>query len=209
MLSRRFFLFAAFAASLLLGTPARAEDDPAVGFVNNLATQAIEVMTSKSVPDGERTERFRKLFIGSVDLQMIGKYVLARYWRIATPDEQQEFLKLFEDMLVLTWSNRFKDAANKVTFAVDESKPDVDDGVIVESRILREKQEAVPVTWRLRKSPEGLRIIDLVIEGTSMTFTYRQEYASVINQRGGKVEGLLGEMKRKVAQLSQPQTATN
>ncbi len=209
MLSRRLLLLAVFAGGLFAAAPHAARADagyePAKDFVNNLSTQAIEVLTAQGVTEVERTDRFRKLFIGSVDLPVIGKLVMARYWRVATPDQQQEFLKLFEDMLVLTWSSRFKDAAGHVTFQVVDAKADVDQGVMVESRILRERQEAIPLIWRLRQPEGGYRIIDLYVEGTSMIFTYREEYSSVITQNGGKVESLLEALRKKVAQLSEAQ----
>ena len=83
---------------------------------------------------------------------------------------------------------RFKDAADHVTFQVVDAKSDADQGIIVESRILREKQEPVAVLWRLRPTAGGFRIIDLIVEGTSMQFQYRDEYAAVITQSGGKIE---------------------
>ncbi|MDA8232435.1 MAG: ABC transporter substrate-binding protein [Magnetospirillum sp.] len=206
MLSRRLMILATLAGSLFLAAarPAHAEDSGnPKQFVSNLADDAITLMTSSGLNDAQRNDQFRKLFVGSVDLPVVGKLVLARYWRIATPQQQQEFLKLFEDMLVLTWSNRFKDAAGNVTFHVVDVRPDVDQGVLVDSQILREKQQPIPLIWRLRQTDGNWHIIDLIVEGTSMVFTYREEYASVITQNGGKVEGLLNAMRRKVAQLSQ------
>ncbi len=206
MLSRRLPIFALLVAMLFTGVPAVAHADDAAAreFVNSLTSQAIETMTGKSVPDADRNGRFRDLFIGSADMPVIGKYVLARYWKVATPEEQQEFLKLFEDMLVLTWSGRFKEATGNISVAIDDVKPDVEDTVQVESRILREAHDPSPVIWRLHPVDGKLKILDLVIEGTSMSLTYRQEYSSVISQRGGKVSGLLDALRQKIAQMQQP-----
>jgi phospholipid transport system substrate-binding protein len=205
MFSRRSLILAAVAGGLLCATVPQAHAQSFEGakeFVRKLSRDAIDVMTAKEVNDGDRRERFRALFIGSVDLPLISKFALGRYWKPATPEQKQDFVKLFEDMLVLTWSTRFKDAANTVTLEVLEAKPDVDNGLLVESRIVREKQEPVSVIWRLRNTDGGFRIIDLVIEGTSMIFTYRDEYASVITQNGGNVQALIDLLRKKVAQLS-------
>jgi len=205
-------ILATVAGSLFLaaGPAAHAQTyQGAKDFVANLSHDAIEVMTGKGVSDAQRTERFRTMFIGSVDLPVISKFVLGRYWRGATAEQQKDFLKLFEDMLVLTWSTRFKDAANRVTLDVVDAKPDVENGLLVESRIVREKQEPVSVIWRLRTADGGFRIIDLVIEGTSMIFTYRDEYASVINQNGGNIQGLIDQLQKKVTQLSAPPATAN
>jgi len=209
MIFRRVLMLSALAIGLLAAVPgpARAADEfqGAKDFINNLSSQAIATMTKPGVGDAERIPLFRKLFAGSVDLPFIGKLVLARHWRTATPEQQQEFLKLFEDMVVLTWAPRFKDAGDKVTIQAVDAKADIDQGIVVESSITREKQEPISVLWRVRQQPDNsYRVVDLKVEGTSMLLQYRDEYASVINQNGGKVEGLLEALRKKVAQLSQP-----
>lgn len=212
MLRRRFLLLLSVVGALAWAVPvparaADATDQSAKQFVADLTHNVIGVMTAKDMSETQRIDRFRSLFIGSVDLPVVGKLVLARYWRVATPDQRQEFLKLFSDMLVLTWSHRFKDAAGEVTLHITDSKPDVDNGVRVDSEILRPNQDPVPVIWRLRR-PEGkLRVIDLVVAGTSMVLTYRSEYASVITEHGGQVGALLDALRKKVAQLSAPTAA--
>ncbi len=207
MLTRRFLLFAALAAGLSVAAPVRAAAQgfkPAKDFVSTLANQTIDTMRAKGIPESQRVEQFRRLFVASVDMPVIGKLVLARHWRSATPQQRQEFLKLFEDVVVLTWSRRFEDAANDVKLEVSDAKPDVDGGVLVDSRILRDKQDPVPLVWRLRPSDGTFHVVDLVAEGTSMVFTYREEYASVINQHGGNVDGLIDALKQLVTRLSQP-----
>ena len=208
MILRRILILSALALGLVAIQPApvRAADpyQGAKDFIANLSKQAITTMTAKGQSEAEQVQRFRTLFIGSVDMPVIGKFVLGRHWRTATPEQQQEFLKLFEDMLVLTWSARFHDAADNVVFQVVDARPDVDQGVVVESHLLRDRQDPVTVLWRLRGTDGSFRIIDLIVESTSMLFEYREEYASVINQNGGKIEGLLDALRKKVAQLSQP-----
>jgi len=211
MLTRRLILVVAIAFGLVASSvlPAHADVDgqQAKDMVSKLAKQAVEVMTGKGVPDSERVERFRSLFISSVDLPGISRFVLARHWKIASPDQQQDFVKLFEDMLVYTWANRFKDASDKIAVQVNGVKPDGDQGVVVDSVIVRDGQEPVPVLWRLRQTDGALRIQDLLIEGTSMIVTYREEYASVINQNGGNINSLLDVLRKKTVSMAQQQSA--
>ena len=211
MISRRLILAAALVFGFITsaGAPAWAdvEAQPAKDMVARLSRQAVEVMTGKSIPDGERVERFRNLFISSVDMPAISRFVLARHWKIATPEQQQDFMKLFEDMLVYTWANRFKDASDKVSVNVTGTKPDGDQGIIVESSIVRDNADPVPVLWRMKQTDGVLRILDLLIEGTSMIVTYREEYASVINQNGGNINGLLDILRKKTVSMAQQQAA--
>lgn len=210
MMLRRAFLVAMTAVSLsFVGAAARAETDPdqAKALVVNLSRDAVQVMTSKSLDDTQRIDKFRTLFIGSVDLPSVSKFILARHWKTASPEQQQDFMHLFEEMLVYTWANRFKDASDNITVLVNGVKPDGDQGAIVDSVIVRAGQEPIPVLWRLRQTDSGLKIIDLLIEGTSMIVTYREEYASVIGQSGGNIDGLLDVLRKKTVALAAAQIA--
>jgi phospholipid transport system substrate-binding protein len=203
MISRRSLLQSALAGAVFCaaGLPSRAAEADPRAFVDHLATQAMDTMVAKGVSDAERTARFRTLFTNAVDMPELAKFVLGRYWRTATPEQQQEFLKLFEDILVLTWANRFKDYAGGVQHQVTGATPDGERGVFVESRVSREKQEPISLQWRLRQPDGGFKVVDLIVEGSSMAITYRSEYASVIQSSGGKVDGLLNAMRKKIAQL--------
>jgi phospholipid transport system substrate-binding protein len=207
MMSRRFVLVLAFVLSVFGSSvgSASADVDPqlAKDMVTKLATQAVEVMVGKNIPDQDRIARFRALFIASVDMPNVSRFILGRHWKTASPDQQTEFMKLFEDMLVYTWASRFKEASDKIAVNVVGVKADGDTGAIVESQILREGQEPTPVLWRLRQSDAGLRISDLMIEGTSMIVTYREEYASVISQNNGTLTGLLDILRKKTEAMAQ------
>jgi phospholipid transport system substrate-binding protein len=43
-----------------------------------------------------------------------------------------------------------------------------------------------------------MKIVDVYVEGVSLGQTQRSEFASVIRNTGGKVAGLLDEMRRRV-----------
>jgi len=199
----RFVMLAAVVLALLSARPADADTvDSAKQFVADRSARAITAMTGAGMPESERREQFRVLFVEAVDLPAVGKFVLGRFWRVATPAQRHEFLALFEDVLVYSWANRFSNTAGGVRLQINDAMPDAGQGVRVESVIIREKQDPVPLVWRLRPADGGWRVIDLIAEGASMVATYRDDYASVIAQGGGSVDVLIDALRRKVAQLS-------
>ena len=210
MMFRRTF-FAAVAGLLLslsyVPSVHAVEQDPKA-FVIGLANNAMEIMTAKGLSDNDRASKFRALFTGDVDIHEIAKFVLGRYWRAATPEQQQEFLKLFEDVVVLTWSPRFKDYGGDLRHTVIAVSQDGERGIMVDSKVDRDKQQPISLQWRLKQGDNGLRVVDLVVEGSSMAITYRSEYASVIQSNGGKVEGLLSALRTKVVELRAGSVAT-
>lgn len=201
-------LFAVFASVAVLGGPARADNAAeAQAFIQRLADTAMNTVAVKGLTDPERESRFRTLFVDTFDLPEIGKLVLGRYWRLATPEQQQEFLRLFEDIQVYTWTRRFKDYAGE-TLEILAVNPEGESDFLVDSRIKRQKLDPINVGWRVRKNGDGFKVLDIKVEGASLAFTHRSEYTSVIQGAGGKVEGLLVAMKKKIAQM-QGETRAN
>ncbi len=53
--------------------------------------------------------------------------------------------------------------------------------------------------WRVRESNGALKIVDVVIEGISMSITQRSDFSAVIQRKGGGIDGLLEELEAKLA----------
>ena len=169
-------------------------------FMNELWRHAVEVL-SKKLPQSERLTRFRELFHADFDGPGIARFVLGRYWRSASEQEQQEFLRLFEDYVVFVYGTRLSNF-NGETFRVRSSRTD-ESGTVVSSDIVGPSGEApIKVDWRLITDKGAFKINDVVIEGISMLVTQRSEFASVIQRHGGQVGGLLTMMKERARTAS-------
>ena len=169
-------------------------------FMNELWHHAVEVL-SKKLPQSERLTRFRELFHADFDGPGIARFVLGRYWRSASEQEQQEFLRLFEDYVVFVYGTRLSNF-NGETFRVRSSRTD-ESGTVVSSDIVGPSGEApIKVDWRLITDKGAFKINDVVIEGISMLVTQRSEFASVIQRHGGQVGGLLTMMKERARTAS-------
>jgi len=200
-MTRRIFLSIVWlliaSASATAATNAIAAD-PNV-FMNELWGQTIEVLSNK-VPRAERLMRFRQLFQADFDGPGIARFVLGRYWRSASEQEQQEYLKLFEDYVVFVYGTRLSNF-NGETFKMLGSRTD-ESGTIVSTDIISPSGEApIKVDWRLIADHGSFKINDVIIEGISMLVTQRSEFASVIQRHGGQVGGLL-ELMRERARIA-------
>lgn len=202
MLNRRSFFAAVAGAGLLLssGMARAGSDADARAFIQKLAENAMNTVAVKDLSDLERANRFRSLFVDSFDLGEIGKLVLARYWRVATPEQKKEFLSLFEDIQVYTWTRRFKEYSGE-TLDILGVAPEAEGDLQVDSQIKREKRSPINVSWRVRSSGGVFHIIDIKVEGASMALTHQSEYGSLIKRGGGNVDALLAVMRDKVAAL--------
>ena len=178
---------------LLPSRPAAAADPAAV--VTSLGNEALK-MLGKNVDPNLRVARFRQLFSADFDVPGIARFVLGRYWRVATPAQQQEFLKLFTDYIALAYSNRLAEYSGE-TLRVTGSRP-APDGELVSSEIVRANgQPPARVEWLLTPQNGAYKISDVIVEGVSMAVTQRSEFASVIQRNGGQVEGLITALRQK------------
>jgi phospholipid transport system substrate-binding protein len=193
----------ALALAALFSAPAPAADkspDDAKAFIQTLAQQAITTVANRQLSDKERTDNFRHLFVASFDLPEISQFVLGRYWKTATPEQQQDFIKEFQEMQVLNWTQRFKDYKGEnlaVTNAIKDDK-----GYTVDTELNRPQAPPMPVQWKVHAGDNGqLLVTDIVVEGVSMVITQRSDYNSLLQGNGGKIDGLLAALRTKTDQM--------
>lgn len=160
--------------------------------VSGLADKAIAVISDKSLSAAQRKTKFSTLLGANFDVPTIGKFALGRYWRQATPAQQKEYTALFRNMIVNVYTARFEEYSGQ-TVTVTGGRVDEKSGdVVVNSQINTTDGSApVPVDWRLRNG----KIIDVIVTGVSMSVTQRDDFASVIQQGGGKIEALLAHLR--------------
>ncbi len=202
-----FFGIALLGASTGRGHATSAE--AARAFLAALTEKAIAQLSDESLPVAERTQRFRALFRENFDIPAIGRFVLGRYWRKATPEVRERFLAVFEDVMVQRFAPKFAGYA-ETRFEVGMVRPLRDEGqYVVNTTITPTEGEPLRVGWRVRENGGRFRILDVVGEGVSMALTLRSEYASVIKNSGGRVEGLIAQLREHVHNSADTQTTSN
>jgi len=176
-------------------------EDGANKFVRALADEAVSSLTGNSIGDSQREANLRKILRNYFDMKSIARLALGRYWKRASKSERDQYMTLFEDLIVVTYSSRFKDYSNEKLLI--ENTIANDKYVLVKSLVDRGAQQPIRVDWRITFPDGRYKIIDIVVEGVSMVQTQRSEFSSVIRRSGGKVEGLLTALREKAVSVSQ------
>ena len=94
-------------------TQAAVDAAKAEAFVKNVTTEGIEQIINANVSQQVKDERFAKLFNQALDLDFIGQFVLGRNWRTATPEQRKAFIKVYRELNIKTWSQRFDEFKGK------------------------------------------------------------------------------------------------
>jgi len=113
----------------------------------------------------------------------------------ASVEQRNEYVDLFQRFVIKTYSHRFKDLHG--TFTVTRSIKLVGTSEMVISEIKIDNR-TIHINWRVRQTVKGWRVVDIHIEGISMSVTQRAEFTSVIRNNGGRVEALLEGLREKL-----------
>ena len=184
------FLVLVYSAPAQAATP---ED-----FVKNMGDKAFASLSEPGLTPEERTKRFRDLLNQAFDLPRIARFTLGRYWRTATDEEQQEFVKLFEEFVIQTYARRFQDMSGKKLNVLNAREISAAQALVL-SEIQIPGKPSVKINWRIRSKEDVHKIVDVMVEGISMSVTQRDEFSAVIRQTGGKVGGLIEALRRKTS----------
>jgi phospholipid transport system substrate-binding protein len=170
--------------------------DQAAAFIQDLSSKALSVLRDQSKTEADREAIFRGMLKDGFDMDFIGRFVLGINWRKATPQQRDEYQELFNEYVLKTYSARLGGFTNE-EFKVSGTQPAGKRDIMVHSEIAR-KGQAQPITadWRVRLIDGQPKVIDVVVEGVSMSISQRQEFASVVQSKG--IDGLLETLKARI-----------
>jgi phospholipid transport system substrate-binding protein len=200
-------LLGALAAGLL-AAPARAATDPAraAAFIEATGGQLVAAINDTRSDVATRRNRVAAVLRQAVDTEGVGRFILGRWWRQATPAEQAEYLRLFDETLTRNLSARFGDYQG-VRFSVGRLQQRTEDDVLVNTVIERPNSAPYSLDWRVADVGGQPKIVDLIAEGTSLRLTQRSEYSAVIQRSGNSIGALLTAMQGQIAALSVRETS--
>ena len=153
-----------FSLMLFSKTATAQLDKKAEDFVQSLTQNGIENIINANISQAEKTKRFEKIFNESFDLDFIGKFVLGKYWKQATPAQQKEFLAAYKQFNIKTWSKRFDEFKGKSFVFVGTKNSNSANQIFVNSQVPMENAQPASVIWRIRENKGQIKIVDIIIE---------------------------------------------
>lgn len=196
---KKIFLYIIFSFFICSNSIAAVDAEKAASFVKRVVSEGVEQIVDANISQKEKTDRFRKLFNEDLDLDFIGRFVLGRYWKTATPKQQKDFIEAYKELNVITWSGRFDEFKGKKFEFQGTSPSNSADQIFINSSVnMGQGQQPAKVLWRVRQNGDDFKIVDIVIENVSLAITARNEYAAFIKNSPDGVEGLIKNLQEKV-----------
>lgn len=193
-------LLAVFGAACLLaaGPFAAGATSKPDAFIREVGTDTLQALGDRSLTAEKRESLVRDLLTSHLDLEAVGRFCLGRYSRSLNDGQRAEYSKLFEDYLVKVYSQLLAQY-NGETLQVRDGSRAAGSETLVDLQINRPNGPPIRVEWKLHEKSGKPLLTDVIVEGVSMAFTQRQQFESVIQNNGGKVEALFAAMKKQIA----------
>jgi phospholipid transport system substrate-binding protein len=183
------------------GTPvAVAIDVPgAANTVSDFGSRTLRMLQDKTLTKAGRERDFRASLEADFDFQIIARFVLGRYWLAATAQERQAFSAVFKDYVVQSYSALF-DGFGVQHLKVTGERAEGAATTIVRTDVARSNSaELTKVDWRVLKLGDSYKIVEVIVEGVSVSMVQRQEVASIMDRNGQQISDLIAQIRGKTA----------
>lgn len=197
------FLFTAslflLISSFLEPRPATAADQSPLQLIQSGSDRGLHIIKSSLFEGGPSLQQRRDEILGIVenyfDFNEMAKRSLGKSWREISTTQQQEFVKLFKQLLFNTYVRRIESTATPNTSTRYDSEAVEDRYAVVKTRVVAANQPDVAIEYRLLASGTGWKVYDVVIEGVSLVNNYRQQFSSILNRQS--FDSLLQQLREK------------
>jgi phospholipid transport system substrate-binding protein len=187
---------------MIAPVPAAATDqqDAATAVVEALISDVEALLEVKDASMDDRRSAITALLDAHFAMDTIAAFSTGPYWRAATPEERDEYKRVFREVLVSTILGNF-DQLYGLEYTAGKATPKGDRFVVV-SGIFADTTGARPqvaVNWRvITRKGKPVKLFDIEIENLSLLVTQQQENVAVIRKNKGRFSALIDVIRDRI-----------
>ena len=159
-------------------------------FVQSTVNRASKIL-SENLSKKEKIDELKLIAEETVDINGIGFYTLGSIRKSLDDNQKKEYLKLFREYFLKSFSSRLSEYTNPEIDVFD--KEVLSKNYTIVNSVLKGTSERpeVKIDWRVyTKNPENPLIRDLIIEGLSLARTQKEEFASILSSNNNDINAL-------------------
>jgi phospholipid transport system substrate-binding protein len=161
---------------------------------------ALSVLANKTMPVEERRETLKQIVAATFDFNAMSRSAMGYHWTKLTPEQQQEFAQVFTAFIQDSYLSKINDyQGQQVDFV--RTTMDGDEYAQVNSKIVQQGKQPLPVNYRLKKTAAGWKIYDVTVDAISIIANYRNQFNRVMNNQGYAT--LISDLKSKQESIAQ------
>jgi phospholipid transport system substrate-binding protein len=166
--------------------------------IRQTVDDVLTIVNNKTLQPQERHTQIRQAVLQRFGFEEMAQRSMAQHWRTLTPQQQQEFVELFTELLERSYINRienYKAGPQGVRYPKEEI---TGDRAIVHTEIMSGRDLPIAVDYHLLHKDGDWKAYDIVIEGVSLVNNYRIQFNTIILK--DSYAGLVKQMRTKLAQ---------
>jgi len=133
----------------------------------------------------ELRDDIRDIMLAEVDTLYSGRLILGRTSRGMEPEKVEEFADALSNLLVRRYADGLLEFRTRDQVDIRPlSGNNTERMTRVKTRVKLENNEEAPVDYVFRKTDDGWKIFDVIVEGISYVTTFRNQIGEQIRQEG-------------------------
>lgn len=192
---------AAIVALGLMPGPARAGE--ATEAMKGTIEEVLRILADKDLKQpakaNERRQLLEKVVGERFDYQEMSRRSLGASWNNLSEKERQEFVSLFQTLLVNTYADKIESyTGDGVQYINERTEKEYAE---VRTKVLTGKTE-IPLDYRLLNKGSAWRVYDVVVDGVSLVNNYRGQFSKIL--RNGSYPDLVDQLRKKSEKIKSP-----
>ena len=188
-------LMACLAVSAQAGEPTEAMRATIDAVLRTLADKELK----QPAKADERRQLLEKVVGERFDYQEMSRRSLGAQWANLSEKDKQEFVSLFQTLLVNTYADKVESYSGEGVQYVNERTEK--EYAEVRTKVLTGKTE-IPLDYRLINKGSAWRVYDVVVDGVSLVNNYRGQFNKIL--RNGSYADLVEQLRKKSEKIKSP-----
>ena len=151
--------------------------------VKGTIDKVLEILRDPALkaPDKEeaRRKKLKEAIYPRFEFAEMAKRSLGTHWGKRTPQEREEFVSLFADLLEQSYYKKLESYTDEEILYTKEQVEDTF-GLVVTKIVSQKENIDIPIEYKLLRQDAQWRVYDVVIEGVSMVSNYRSQFNRII-----------------------------
>ena len=179
ILKKNFLVFFLLTGSLYI----LSDEDPYI-FIDENAQKMVRVLTEdSSLFETDRVlyeNKIKEIFEPMIDFRRVAASVMGKkYYLLATKEERAEFVLIFRDSLLDTYAETLAQWGDStITTEFPKNKEEFSKNVEVK-QTLDTGTSKYPISYKIRKSKDGWKIVNIIINGVNLGLTFRNQFQAL------------------------------
>ena len=176
-------------AALLLLTPAASAQTTPEHVVSSLANATMDAIADAGATESDAIGTVADLVKAAFDLPTLAQFTLGEYWQDISTGQRAAFQDAFGRHIAVTTIRRFRDF-ERAPLQHLGSRSVGDTDTLLGTQATRRDGSTARLVWRLRPADDGWRVVDIVLDGVSLSLTSRDEFTAFLRRHDGEVAAL-------------------